>query len=128
MTGTQAVPDRGIDATPTAMDVRDHTLGPSKPGAEYQLFAEVLNQSILDLGGPSQRDKDDSVRLLTNEGGEYARHRDWLCTMAGIDPVAFFERVAPIARHAALTPIVKGRPAVRNRKVTLDAMKIETFQ
>jgi|GEM_PF-4823521 len=125
----ESLPDHtAIDATPTSMDVRDHTVEPSKCGGERNLFAAALHQAILDLGGNNQRDKDESIRLLTDEQGEYARHRTWLCFQAGIDPESFFERVSPIARQAAVTPISKGKTASKNRKAAFAVIKMEAFQ
>ncbi|MEO0880223.1 MAG: hypothetical protein AAFY22_10985 [Pseudomonadota bacterium] len=110
------------------MDVRDHTLGLSMPGAERDLFAQVLNQAILDLNGPLERDKKESILLLTETQGDFARHRDWLCSMAGLDPVAFFEKTAPLALKAAEMPIAKGKPASKSRQAALDAIRMEAFQ
>lgn len=107
---------KALDATPAAMDVRDYS-GSSKPGSEQDLFAEVLTRAIMDLQGPSEYDKDESIRLFTDEFGDYAKHRTWLCINAGIDPDAFIEKIAPIAQKAAETPIDKAKPSRRYRKI-----------
>lgn len=123
MSGAFEVIDAGIDATPSALDVRDFS-DVQDFDAEQSLFAAALEQAILDLGGPSQREKEVSIRLLTESNGEFAEHRDWLCFQAGIDADAFFEKVAPMARQAAITPLSKGKGAP-NRQQVLAVIKKE---
>lgn len=123
MAATFEVIDSGIDATPSALDVRDFSDSDGFD-AEQALFAAALEQAILDLGGPSQREKEVSIRLLTESTGEFADHRMWLCFQAGIDPDAFFEKVAPMARQASRTPISKGKGSP-NRQQVLAAIKKE---
>lgn len=90
----------------------------ASPNPEARLFAAVLAQAVNDLfyspgaladRSAKARTREESLRLLTDETGDWADHREFLCSMAGLDPVAFRQRILERLRRAPPEPIVTGR-------------------
>ena len=84
---------------------------------EAKLWATVLDLALEDAfattlslkrngGTPSPKDRDEARRLLFDKRGPWARWRERLCWLAGIDPDAFAERMA--SRWGAIAELTGG--------------------
>ena len=70
-----------------------------------QMFLAVLLRSLEDLTSRNERDRNESIILLTDLNGEWAAHRKFLIAQSGLEGVGitddyFIERVRPLCEAA----------------------------
>lgn len=87
------------------------------PSSCAALISTVINRAVADLfdasAKPSKRDREESLRLLTDEHGEWADHRNELCACLGLD--------GDDLRHRTLERIKRERPELLENSTAREA-------